>query len=122
MNKTALFVWLLFWASTALAEELQNTDPVDLTESHWGVGVGAGWINDYPGAAQGRERFLVVPTYKGKQFTIDRQEGIKGELLSQSRFKFSLSFSVFFIELSLIAQDTSRSLAVLFSYSFILFL
>lgn len=71
-------------------------EPSQLESSHWGVGLGTGWINDYPGSAQGRTRFLAVPTYKGKHLTIDRQEGVKSELVSQSRFKFSISFSFLF--------------------------
>lgn len=98
MNKFWFLTWLLFFVPPTLAEELEpdNPTPVDITESHWGVGVGYGWINDYPGAGQGRTRYLAVPTFKGKHVTIDRQEGIKGELLSQSRVKFSLSFSFLF--------------------------
>jgi outer membrane scaffolding protein for murein synthesis (MipA/OmpV family) len=68
----------------------------DVTESHWGIGFGFGWINDYPGAAQGRTRYLAVPTYKGKTITIDRQEGVRGDFISESRVKFSVSFSFLF--------------------------
>lgn len=93
-----LTLLVLFFLHSAQAETdtPDSSAEINATQSHWGVGIGAGWINDYPGAAQGRTRFLAVPTYKGKHFTIDRQEGIKGELLAQSRFKFSVSFSFLF--------------------------
>jgi MipA family protein len=89
----------LLMASTAFAEveeAPETSPPEDLTESHWGIGVATGWINDYPGAAQGRMRYLAIPTYKGKKFTIDRQEGVRGDLVSESRLKFSISFSFLF--------------------------
>ncbi|MBY0385507.1 MipA/OmpV family protein [bacterium] len=77
-------------------EKVEETELTEITESHWGIGLATGWINDYPGAAQGRTRYIAVPTYKGKHITIDRQEGVKGDLVSQSRFKFSISFSFLF--------------------------
>ncbi|MCC6137908.1 MAG: MipA/OmpV family protein, partial [Bdellovibrionaceae bacterium] len=55
-----------------------------------------GWIQDYPGADQGRVRYLLIPTYKSKHLTIDRQDGIKGDLLERDRFQFSVSFSFLF--------------------------
>ncbi len=106
MNKLLL---LALFCCTVLAQAEEETAPLTgdpllvgppsdagAPQSHWGLGVGAGWINDYPGAAQGRRRFLAVPTYKGRTITIDRQEGIKGDLIAQSRFKFSVSFSFLF--------------------------
>lgn len=85
----------------AYSEDTEDTgDEVlpteQITESHWGVGIGSGWIHDYPGAAQGRTRFLVMPVYKGKYLTIDRQDGVKGNVISEGRFKFSVSFSFLF--------------------------
>lgn len=105
MNK--FFVFILLCISPFVFAESKDSimDPVidpnaeqasDVTESHWGIGFGGGWINDYPGAGQGRTRFLAVPTYKGKTITIDRQEGVRGDFVSQSRVKFSVSFSFLF--------------------------
>jgi MipA family protein len=70
--------------------------PDEEVKPYLGVGVGFGWIQDYPGADQGRTRYLVIPTYKSKHFTMDRQDGIKGELLENDRFQFSVSFSFLF--------------------------
>jgi MipA family protein len=96
-----LFITTLLVTSVALANPGEEDSPevetpADVTDSHWGVGFGAGWINDYPGAAQGRTRYIAVPTYKGKNITIDRQEGVRGDLVSESSVKFSVSFSFLF--------------------------
>lgn len=66
------------------------------TKAHWGAALGVAWIHDYPGANQGRMRYLVMPTYKGKFLTIDRQDGVKGELVSEDMLKFAISFSFLF--------------------------
>jgi len=66
------------------------------TESHWGAALGAGWIHDYPGADQGHLHYLVMPTYKGKYLTIDRQDGVRGELVNQQIVKFAVSFIFLF--------------------------
>jgi hypothetical protein len=76
-------------------KETKEIKKVD-TESHWGVAAGGAWIHDYPGADQGHMHYLVMPTYKGKYVTIDRQDGVKGELVNDNRVKFSMSFIFIF--------------------------
>jgi len=111
-NTFALFAGLVFFAAAGHskipveipleenAAELGKNDAEETskikTEAHWGVAFGTGWIQDYPGANQGRMRYLVMPTYKGKYITIDRQDGVKGELLDENMLKFSVSFMFLF--------------------------
>jgi hypothetical protein len=87
-----LFLILQWIASPARAQ----TEEAVIINSHWGIAAGTGWIQDYPGAGQGRMRYLVMPTFKGKFLTIDRQDGVKGELIDDNIFKFSMSFSFLF--------------------------
>lgn len=65
-------------------------------DSHWGAAFGTAWSHDYPSADQGRMRYLVMPTYKGKHFTIDRQDGVRGQLVDDSILKLSFSFIFLF--------------------------
>lgn len=76
--------------------ETPETQEKEIIESHWGVALGAGWIQDYPGADQGRMRYLAIPTFKGKYLTIDRQDGVRGELIDDQIIKFSVSFMFLF--------------------------
>lgn len=62
----------------------------------FGVTVGSGWAQDYPGSQDGRMRFLAIPAFKSKYFTIDRQDGVKGDLVERERFQFSVSFVFLF--------------------------
>lgn len=77
-------------------EEPQTTIPTNNDGPFWGVALGGGWIQDYPGAAQGRMRYLAIPTYKSKYLTIDRQDGVRGDLLERQRYQLSISFSFMF--------------------------
>ncbi|MCB9073481.1 MAG: MipA/OmpV family protein [Bdellovibrionaceae bacterium] len=87
-----MFFSLLFYIFSTSAQE----SPKKPEESFIGAGFGFGWIQDYPGAGQGRMRYLVLPTYKSKHITIDRQDGVKGELAEKDRFQFAVSFSFLF--------------------------
>lgn len=60
--------------------------------SRWAIGVGTGWLSDYPGAAQGRVRFLPFPVFRGDLLRLDRIEGMSGDLAKNSRFDFSWNF------------------------------
>lgn len=102
-----ILIWSLFtcfltihsewiWAQEDLPPDAQQEPSSEEVPSRWGVGVGFGWINDYPGSEQGRARYIVAPSYRGKNFTVDRQEGVKGSLINDSRFKLSLSFTFMF--------------------------
>lgn len=62
----------------------------------FGVTFGAGWTQDYPGSKDGRMRYLAIPAYKSKYFTIDRQDGVKGDLVERETFQFSVSFMFLF--------------------------
>jgi MipA family protein len=73
-----------------------QTEQSQILNSHWGLAAGTGWIQDYPGAGQGRMRYLALPTFKGKVFSIDRQDGVKGEFIDDRIFKFAVSFSFLF--------------------------
>lgn len=77
-------------------EEPQTTIPTNNDGPFWGVALGGGWIQDYPGAAQGRMRYLAIPTYKSTYLTIDRQDGVRGDLLERHRYQLSISFSFMF--------------------------
>lgn len=85
---------ILFFFNTALCQESSSpayyNDPV---RTQWGIAAGTGWITDYAGAAQGRMRYLVMPAYRSKFLTIDRQDGAKAHLLTDNRLKFSFSFA-----------------------------
>lgn len=61
-------------------------------QSKWALGLGTGWIQDYPGAAQGRLRFLPFPVYRGSIFRVDRISGVSGEVYNDSRVDFSWNF------------------------------
>ncbi len=60
--------------------------------SRWGLGLGTGYLPDYPAAAQGRQRFLLFPVYRGKLFRIDRVTGVSGDVYNDSRVDFSWNF------------------------------
>ena len=62
------------------------------SHSRWALGLGSGWISDYPGAAQGRFRFLPFPVYRGSVFRIDRISGVSGEVFNNSRLDFTWNF------------------------------
>ncbi|MCB0378687.1 MAG: MipA/OmpV family protein [Bdellovibrionales bacterium] len=61
-------------------------------KSKFALGVGAGWLHDYPGANQGRIRFLPFPIYRGKFFRMDRVSGVSGHVFDNSRLNFSWNF------------------------------
>ncbi len=61
-------------------------------ESKWAIGLGTGWLSDYPGAAQGRVRFLPFPVYRGQLFRVDRISGVSGEVFKDSRLDFTWNF------------------------------
>lgn len=60
--------------------------------SKWALGLGSGWLQDYPGAAQGRIRFLPFPVYRGSIFRMDRISGVSGDVYKDSRVDFSWNF------------------------------
>ncbi len=60
--------------------------------SKWGLGLGTGWLPDYPAAAQGRQRYLIFPVYRGRFFRVDRVTGVSGEVYNDSRVDFSWNF------------------------------
>jgi hypothetical protein len=60
--------------------------------SKWGVGLGTGWLNDYPGAAQGRLRFIPFPVYRGTLVRLDRISGVSGDVYNDTRLDFSWNF------------------------------
>ncbi len=79
------FVFFLGLSAPSQADEKKP-------QSKWGLGLGAGWISDYPGAAQGRMRFLPFPVYRGSAFRIDRISGVSGDVFANTRFDFSWNF------------------------------
>lgn len=92
-----IFLFFIFTHNLALAQTEAETPTEDTTAepsiSRWGIAAGTGWISDYSGAGQGRMRYLIMPAYHSKFLTIDRQDGAKAHLLTENRFKFSVSFS-----------------------------
>ena len=62
------------------------------SRSPWALGLGTGWLSDYPGAAQGRIRFLPFPVYRGSVFRIDRISGVSGDVYNNSKLDFSWNF------------------------------
>ena len=68
------------------------TPQIGQSKSKWALGLGSGWIQDYPGAAQGRIRFLPFPVYRGSIFRIDRISGVSGDVYNDSRVDFSWNF------------------------------
>ncbi len=88
-NKKGRTLWLvlffiLFLPLSGWAEEK--------TRSKWGLGLGTGWLNDYPGSAQGRIRFLPFPVYRGTLVKLDRVSGVSGGVFNSSRINFSWNF------------------------------
>lgn len=76
------FIFILLFSSLSQAEE----------RAKWALGLGAGWLQDYPGSDQGRIRFLPFPVYRGKTFRIDRATGVEGKVFDTSRLSFSWNF------------------------------
>lgn len=74
----------------------QKNRPESKDGPFFGVTLGTGWTQDYPASQDGRMRFLAIPAYKSKHFSIDRQDGVKGDLLERERFQFSVSFMFLF--------------------------
>ena len=60
--------------------------------SKWALGFGTGWLNDYPGSAQGRFRFLPFPVVRGTLFRMDRISGVSGDVYNNSKVDFSWNF------------------------------
>lgn len=83
MRKPVLFFILFFCI---------NLSPQAKARSKWAAGLGVGWLQDYPGAAQGRLRFLPFPVYRGSVFRIDRISGVSGQVYKDSRINFSWNF------------------------------
>lgn len=61
-------------------------------KTKWALGIGTGWLHDYPGAAQGRIRLLPFPVFRGSVFRVDRISGISGDVFKNSRVDFSWNF------------------------------
>jgi outer membrane protein len=78
------FFFIFFLPHLSLGEERPR--------SKWGLGLAAGWINDYPGAAQGRMRFLPFPVYRGESVRLDRISGVTGDVYNDSRWDFTWNF------------------------------
>lgn len=74
-----------------LAALLFQTQPAH-SKSKWALGLGTGWLQDYPGAAQGRLRFLPFPVYRGSSFRIDRISGVSGDMYRDSAMDFTWNF------------------------------
>lgn len=74
----------------------KSTEDTKESDGHFGLAFGTGWIQDYPGADQGRTRHIILPLYKGTHFAIDRDDGAKGTLLRDQDYQFSFSFSFLF--------------------------
>ena len=75
---------------TLLAPLNSYADPK--APSKWAIGLGTGWLSDYPGAAQGRIRFLPFPVYRGSVLRVDRITGVSGEVYNNSKVDFSWNF------------------------------
>lgn len=60
--------------------------------SKWALGLGTGWLSDYPGAGQGRFRFLPFPVYRGSMIRLDKISGVSGKVFNNSRVDFSWNF------------------------------
>lgn len=95
---------LLSLFSSAQSDEL-TSDELPIADEYsrktqdgpyFGLMFGTGWVQDYPGAAQGRPRYLLIPTYKSRFLTIDRHDGVKSDLVERNRVQLSLSFSFLF--------------------------
>jgi MipA family protein len=69
-----------------------NAQTAELPQKKVGLGLGVGWLYDYPGAAQGRMRFLPFPVYRGRLFRMDRISGVSGDVYQDSRLDFSWNF------------------------------
>lgn len=103
MNFNCVLIALLFLCPLAYGSDNSKKEKTPASvqvdpdvDSQWGGAVGTGWIHDYPGAAQGRTRFLVMPVFKGKYLTVDRQDGVKSNIINRGNFEFSISFSFLF--------------------------
>lgn len=79
-----------------IEEPAPSVTPTNNDGPFFGIAFGAGWIQDYPGAGQGRTRYLAIPTYKSRFLTIDRQDGVRGDLVEKNRYQLSISFSFMF--------------------------
>lgn len=91
------FIVFLTFLSTANSQSETVQDEPVKTEvakdpSKWALGVGTGWLHDYPGAGQGRIRFLPFPVYRGSFFRVDRITGVSGEVYNDSKLDFSWNF------------------------------
>ncbi len=69
-----------------------TTNQASAAPSKWAIGLGTGWLSDYPGAAQGRIRFLPFPVYRGTMLRLDRVSGVSGAVFNNSRLDFSWNF------------------------------
>lgn len=78
------------------AHQEQSKKPEGKDGPFFGIAFGTGWVHDYPGAEGGRMRYLAIPTYKSKSFTIDQQDNVKGDLVERDRFQLSMSFIFLF--------------------------
>ena len=61
--------------------------------SKWGLGLGFGWLPDYPGAENTGFHFLPFPIYRGDRFRMDRLDGITGRVGNTSMWKLSWNFA-----------------------------
>ncbi len=88
-----LVLFFVFFLSTfAKAESIPSLGPADTLPSKWAIGLGTGWLADYPGAAQGRLRFLPFPVYRGALVRLDRISGVSGQVFNNSKWDFSWNF------------------------------
>ncbi len=82
--------FVLFFVFFACLPDVSSA--ASLAPSRWGLGLGTGWLSDYPGAAQGRIRFLPFPVYRGSILRVDRISGVSGDVYHDSKLDFSWNF------------------------------
>lgn len=85
----------LFTELTVLADE---SDPPPAPPAHLlelGLGFGAGYSPDYPGAAQGRVHYVPFPIiyFHGKILRSDREDGARARVVNKPRFGIDVSGS-----------------------------
>lgn len=90
LNKGRAFLSVVLFFAFCLTAQAQTKEVKP--RSKWALGLGAGWLSDYPAAAQGRLRFIPFPVIRGSFFRVDRISGVSGDMYNDSRLDFSWNF------------------------------
>jgi outer membrane scaffolding protein for murein synthesis (MipA/OmpV family) len=89
-----LFLFYQFsWAQDNLPPNKKPNPDQTQQKSKWALGLGLGYLNDYPASKDARFHYIIYPVYRGTYFKIDRVNGVSGQLMNSNKIMYSWNFN-----------------------------